>query len=607
MPDAFRFENPPFDCLSLAEQVLVRESAVCVALPFGSELINPDKNPQLHGFVLITGHVEERRGSERTVYGPGSHVGFLDALTGQPGCRLAAVEDVLAWQMPGTTIQTLLSGNTRFSAMVLADLSRRLSAAVDGGRQREFLSLMTGQVRDAYLRKTFFVDGELDLISVCRLLSSEGLTNALVRDQTDGGERIGMFTTTDLRDALLLPTAPALTAVRQVANFELISVDADAELFEAMLQMIRHRVHRVLVRDGDAIVGVLSQLDLMSFLSNHSHLIALRVSEAGSVQELGVSMGDVEEMITLLHRDGVRIDVISSLVSELNAQVFARLWALVAPADLVRNSCLVVMGSEGRGEQVLKTDQDNALILRDGFTCEAIADAAEKFNAALLEFGYPRCPGNIMMCNLQWRQPVASFQDTLRDWIYSADVDGPMNLAIFMDARAVAGDAALLGELRAYGHRILADTDAFFNRFAQPVHQFSEPASGWWNRWTGLRPSGPEVFDLKKLGTFPIVHGVRSLALQQRLDELGTVPRLRVLTARQCIGADLATDLSEALHFLMALKLRNNLRQRELGQAIDNCVRWDSLGTLDRDQLKDSLAIVRRFRQHLTLHFKLEA
>jgi CBS domain-containing protein len=393
--------------------------------------------------------------------------------------------------------------------------------------------------------------------------------------------------------------------VREVAQFNLISLPADAELSEALLAMIRHRVHRVLVREGDDILGVLNQLDLMSFVSNHSHLIALQVDQALSVGELKAAALQMDGLIALLHSGGARIELIASLVSELNRQIFARLWSFVAPEDLVRNSCLMVMGSEGRGEQILKTDQDNALLLRDGYASAELAPSVQRFSQALAEFGYPPCPGNIMVTHALWCQPLARFRDSIRQWLYGAEADGPMHLAIFMDARAVAGDAALLREAKDYAHAILAGSDAFFARFVGAIEQFSEPG-GWWARLATLRGREEQVFDLKKLGTFPIVHGVRALALEHRLDEVGTAARLRTLVSRHHLPQDLARDLVEALHFLMGLKLRNNLRQKQLAQPVDNLAHLSSLGTLDRDLLKDSLAIIRRFRQHLRLHYKLD-
>src|SRR5829696_3268640 len=93
--------------------------------------------------------------------------------------------------------------------------------------QREWFALVTARVRDAYVRKPFYVDGALDLVSLCRMLSQHGLTTALVRDRDAMGERLGMFTTTDLRDALLRPQAPAALAVREIAQFDLVEVHPD--------------------------------------------------------------------------------------------------------------------------------------------------------------------------------------------------------------------------------------------------------------------------------------------------------------------------------------------------------------------------------------------
>lgn len=611
MPDdflpAFPFDAPPFDCLGPEQQALVRGCLRQVCFPKGAVILTPDMVPA-HVYVLLQGHVQQLEAGEVVaVYGPPDFFAFRAVMAGRASGVLQALDEVRAWQLPGETARALIAGNALFSALVFADLSQRLSAAAENRKSREFLSLMMVRVRDAYLRKPFFVDGGLDLVSVCRLLSAQGQSNALVRDRRDGTERIGMFTTTDLRDALLRPVPPHALAVREVAQFTLVSVQADAELSEALLAMIRHRVHRVLVREGEAILGVLSQLDLMSFVSNHSHLVALQVEQAGSIDALKAAALQMDGLIALLHSGGARVELIASLVSELNRQIFARLWSFVAPPELVAHSCLIVMGSEGRGEQMLKTDQDNALLLRDGFACAELGPSVRRFNEGLAAFGYPPCPGRIMVTNPLWCQPLAGFQSSILQWLYGADADGPMNLAIFMDARAVAGDASLLVQARDYAHARMAGGDAFFARFAAAIDQFSEPG-GWWSRLAALRGrEDEEVFDLKKLGTFPIVHGARALALEHRLEEVGTAGRLRALAGRQHIAPDLARDLIEALHFLMGLKLKANLRQKQLGQPLDNRVQLSGLGTLERDFLKDSLAIIKRFRQHLRLRYRLDA
>jgi CBS domain-containing protein len=301
----------------------------------------------------------------------------------------------------------------------------------------------------------------------------------------------------------------------------------------------------------------------------------------------------------------MHIDVISRLVSELNSQIFAKLWAFLAPPEWLAHSCLLVMGSEGRGEQLLKTDQDNALLLRDGVDFSGIEAVAERFSAALSSFGYPPCPGQIMVTNPLWRQPLAEFRATLGQWLFGGQAEGHMNLAIFLDARAVAGDASLLREAREHALTLVRGSDTFIGRLASAIDQFPEPPSGWWARLTHLQMREAETFDLKKIGTFPIVHGARALALEYRLDCLGTAERLLALGQQERLPAALVRDLVETLHLLMGLKLRNNLRQRSLGEPISNLVHLGSLSTLDRDLLKDALIIIRQFKQHLRVHYRL--
>ncbi|WP_326541119.1 putative nucleotidyltransferase substrate binding domain-containing protein [Pseudorhodoferax sp.] len=471
--------------------------------------------------------------------------------------------------------------------------------------QPEILTLVTARVRDTFVRKPLYVDGAADIVSVCRELSARGATHALVRDRTpQGEERLGIFTTTDLRDALLRPEPPNVLPVREVARFALVEVHPDAEVFEALWLMVQHRVHRLLVREGGEVRGVLGQLDLVSFVANHSHVVAQQIDHGETVDELRAAAARIDQMVALLHGSGIRIERITRLVTELNRRLFARLWSLVAPPALVRASCLLVMGSEGRGEQILKTDQDNGLLIADDADTTGLAEATAAFNRALSAFGYPPCPGGIMLTNPLWCQRLEDFRRTLSHWVYGAAPEGVMHLAIFYDAAAVAGDATLLQAARTYLDGELSDSGPFLARFALPADQFQEPGN-WWTRLTARRDETP--LDLKKLGTFPIVHGVRALALQAGLHESSTAARLQALAAAGRLDAALARDLLDALHFLMGLRLSHQLRQRGAGQPAGNSLRAAELGTLEREPLHDALAIVRRFRQFLREHFRLDA
>lgn len=460
---------------------------------------------------------------------------------------------------------------------------------------------MSARVGEAYLRRPFFVDGDTDIVSLCRMLAERGIGEALVRD----GDRLGIFTTTNLRDALLRPEPPDELPVREMATFVPVSVSVDDELYEALILMLRHRIHRVIVRDGEKVSGVLSQLDLMGFVAGHSHLIALQAANAGDIPALARVGAQVDGLVRVLHRDGVRPAVIAGLVGELNRQVFRRLWELLAPAELRRNSCLVVMGSEGRGEQIVKTDQDNALILRDGFGFDRLEEVTGSFSEALARLGYPPCPGGVMLSRPTWRQPLGGFKRTLREWIHGDDPSGPMNLAIFLDAAAVDGDAGLLEAARDHVERLVEDSGLWFGRFTRPVGQFDD-GGNWWARLPGLHGVRQEEVDIKKVGIFPIVHGVRALALQHRIRVPGTIDRLRALEAGGRIEPALARDLAEALQFLIGLKLDTNLQQLAEGREPGNRVRVAALGRLERETLKDAISIVRGFRQWLARRFRFD-
>ncbi|MDH4059664.1 MAG: DUF294 nucleotidyltransferase-like domain-containing protein [Aquincola sp.] len=470
--------------------------------------------------------------------------------------------------------------------------------------QREMLSLLTARVHDTATREPLWVDGGDDLVSVCHRMAEQGRTGVLVRDTADHGERLGIFTTTDLRNALLLGRPPESIAVREMARFALIEIGPDASLFEALWMMVHHRVHRLIVRRGSEALGVLSQAELVGFVSNHSHVVALQIDDARSLADLTEAARRIDAMLELLQDGGLRIERLARVVGDLNRRLLARLWALVAPPELVANSCLVVMGSEGRGEQIQKTDQDNALILRDGFEHPLLDPATHRFNQGVAALGWPPCPGDIMLTNPRWCAPVATFRATVRDWVYGADPEGPMHLAIFFDATAVAGDASLLAAVQAQVDRVVGTSDAFVARFGAAADQFHAPAR-WWAHLTGSADEQP--LDLKKLGTFPIVHGIRALCLMHGVREAGTAERIARLRERGVLDVETAVDLVEALHFLMGLKLRHQLRHRASGEAAGNLVRPSELSTMERHQFKNALEINRHFRAVLRQRLRLDS
>ncbi|WP_157263414.1 DUF294 nucleotidyltransferase-like domain-containing protein [Azohydromonas aeria] len=609
MPTAFNFDASPFDCLDTEERQLVRDSVDIAYFRAGEAMLEPGIEPG-YLFVLIKGHVQQFDEDQQVLatYGPDDTFDGRALVAGRVTSRFVAQEEVLAYQLARRAVNELIARNATFGALLFSDLSNKLSALSQRRSQHEMQSLTMARVADNGVRPAQIVAADTSIVEVARVFQQHKVSSVLVRD--DGGEapRLGIFTTTGLQRAILDGTPLEQLPVGRLATFSLVCVKPSDPVGEALALMLRHNLHRVVVRDEDGTVhGVLEALEVFSFLSNHSYLVGVQIAQARDLAALKEASQQITRLIAILHRGGTRVGMIARLVRELNAKLFERAWQLIAPRELVANSCLFVMGSEGRGEQLLKTDQDNGLVLRDGYEPPPdLEDICARFTQALIDFGYPPCPGNIMVSNPAWRQPQAAFAETVRRWMLMPTADSLMALAIFVDAHAVSGDPALLEALREEVFALAADSDAFKARFAAAITLFDEH-SGWWNRLLTLGEQDPQRLDLKKAGIFPLVHGVRSLALDKRVRECGTVERVQALVAAGHMAPEIGSDVVQSLQFFMGLKLKAGLQELELGRDVTGAVHTSQLNSLDRDLLKDTLGVVKRFKATLRLRYHLDA
>lgn len=607
MPNAFNFQASPFDCLTLKEQQLVRDNVDVAYFPQGAVILDVDVSPS-HLLVIIKGYVTQLDGAEVVAgFGPDDCFDGRGLVAGKVSSRFVAAEEVVAYQLARQTVSDLIAANATFGALLFSDLGQKLSALSERQSRHELQSLTMSRVDAAYVRPPHYVDYQTDILSVVRLFQSHRVSNVLVRDARNDATRLGIFTATAVQRAVLDGRPLDQIAVGALSSFSLIKVKNSDTLGEAMALLLRHRVHRLVVVDENSqVVGVLSALDLFSFLSNQSHRITEEIEEASDLAGLGQAAAHITDMIARMYRSGSRVDLIAKIVQQLNARLFERAWTLIAPPDLLANSCLFVMGSEGRGEQLLKTDQDNGLILRDGYVPPANLDAiCADFSAALATFGYPECAGHIMVNNPDWRHACTAFTQMARQWLLMPDADGLMKFAIFMDAHAVCGDLGLLDAVQQSLRGLATDNDAVLARFAAAMDAFGSHV-GWWNRLLNLGEAANQL-NIKKEGIFPLVHGVRSLALAHRVADTGTTQRIAALQAAQVLTPALASELADSLHFLMGLKLKSGLSELDQKLPVSGAIDIDSLSSLDRDLLKDTLGVVKRFKLMLRQRFHLDA
>lgn len=610
MPSAFNFDASPFDCLDANERQIVRDGVDIAYFPKGQVILDAGAAPT-HLYVLIKGFVRQELAGEAVAsYGPDDTFDGRGLVAGRVSSRFVAIEEVLAYQLAHQAVSELIARNAEFGALLFADLSNKLGAIAGRQSRHELQSLNLARADQAGLRAPHFVDADTDVLSVVRLFQARRTTNVIVRDASTEPPRLGIFTVTALQRAVLHGTPLDRLPVGDVANYRLVTVRAGDAVGDALTVMVRHKVHRVVVThesDPAQIVGVLEALDLFSFLSNHSYLVNREIAEATDLASLRTAASHISSLIALLHKGGTRVGQIGSLVQALNAKLFERAWQFIAAPELVASSCLIVMGSEGRGEQLLRTDQDNGLLLRDGYQPPADLQAVcTRFSQALADFGYPECKGGVMLSNPAWRGSQGEFAERACNWLLHPDGDALMSLAIFLDAHAVCGDASLLESVRERVFAVANDNDAVLARFAAAIDAFADDEN-WWNRLWGPAPAQTGQFDPKKQGTFPIVHGVRSLALRHHLRETSTAARLDALVASGQMERELATDVLESLNFFMRLKLQAGLDEMDRGQPVTGGVDLGRLGSLDRDLLKDTLDVVKRFRRTLRARFHLDA
>lgn len=605
MPNAFNFSASPFDCLNPEEQGLVRKSVDIAYFPEGAVVLDVGAVPT-HLFIIIKGYVTQSESDEvLATYGPDDTFDGRGLVAGRVSSRFVAAEEVVAYQLTHEAVNELIARNATFGALLFSDIGHKLNTLAQRGDEHELQSLTLARVDATYLRPAHTVDAQTDIISVVHLFQTQRTNSVLVTDLPGG--QLGIFSNTTLQRAVLDGRPLHELTVGEFASSPVVTIRPGDQLGDAMALLLRSRVHRLVVVDEQGkIHGILEALDMFSFLANHSHLITVQIEQASDLAALEQAAAQITRLVALLYRGGTRIRLMATLVQQLNARLFERAWQMLAPPDLVANSCLFVMGSEGRGEQLLKTDQDNGLILRDGYIPPAELDAiCQRFSQALIRFGYPECPGYIMVSNSAWRDSVSLWAQKVRQWLLLPDADSPMHLAIFMDAHAVAGDARLLDEVRARLMELAIDNDALLGRFAAVVESFGHHAS-WWARLLGNGHSARGL-NLKKEGIFPIVHGVRSLALARRIVQTSTAERIAALVADGTLSASQGAELSESLFFLMGLRLKAGLAELDTGHSVSGDVTPEHLSSLERDLLKDTLSVVKRFKALLHQRFRLDA
>lgn len=603
MPTAAVFRDPPFDRLTTDERAELARLLDVEFFPTGATLIAADQ-PVQHLFIVIKGAVEERAGDDLiALHGPGDTFDSRALMEGATGHAYVAREETLCHLAPREATLRLARRNARFGGFFYSDLGRRLDAMNEAEDDQRVGALTRARVRDAHLHPAIFIQSS-DTIEHAGRTMRDHDTNALfVRDEgPDGTSRVGIVTGMNLSKACVLRRMPISAPVGDWANWDIVAVRPDSFIFDAMVQMTKHNKRRLAVVEGDVYVGLIEEIDVLGLLSSNSMILAGRIDRASGIAELKSASGEIVASVRRLRRQGMGALTIAEITSDLNRRLFAKLFEDLAPPALKDQACLMVMGSEGRSEQTVRTDQDNGLILTGPVDPEALESFRAAFSGALQDFGFPACPGRVMVSNPDWSRTLGDYRAAIRGYVAIPDASAHMNVAILLDAQGVGGRTTLVDELRSYLFDQVAGNDAFLAHFARTIDAFATPL-GFFHSLIASDGAKRDQIDLKKGGVFPVVHGVRCLALKHRIAPTGTVPRIEALAAAGALEARFAADLANAFRVLSDIRLDTQLRGEITGDS-GSLVRPAELTTLERSLLKDIFATVKQLREHIRLVFR---
>ncbi|PHR58074.1 MAG: cyclic nucleotide-binding protein [Arcobacter sp.] len=551
-------------------------------------------------YIIIKGIVHEYLDDElHNVYNESDSFDANALIYSDIKSHFVVQEDLICYLLPKEIFLNLIQDHQAFKDFYMKDFIAKHQSLKEHELQNDLTPFMMAKVSDIYLHVKCLVPKSTSIYTALQEMQDLRAKAIIVQDNED----YGIVTDSDLRQRLLLAQLPLSTKVKDIASFPLICIAKSDFLFNALLMFLKHDIKRMAVLENGEIVGILEQLDLLSHFANHSHLIAVQVQKASSIQDLQKIQKNQLYLVESLQARGVKTRYISKLVSELNAKIYTKVYQLSVPLELQNKAALILMGSEGRQEQILHTDQDNALIIDDDTKAEIFEPFMLTFSSHLQDLGFPPCPGNIMVSNTFWRRNKRHYKEQVDIWVDTLNSASLQELSIFSDALYICGNENLLNEVKTYLHQRFIGREDILAHLAKSALSFETPLSLFSNFVTNNSSYKNEI-DLKKGGIFAIVHGIRTLCLEYNITNTNTILRIKELNNKNIIDKNFATELVEAFDTLLSMRLKAMLKHPNDYERA-NFIDPSKLEKYERDLLKDAFKVVNSFKKFLSFHFHL--
>jgi CBS domain-containing protein len=560
--------------------------------------------------ILRSGAAELRAEDGRLVDRFGETISFnlMGLSQEQPGIRATLIEDSLIYRLPEPAYQQLRLQHRDFDRFFHSQRNRRVRRAA---RRETNPSEMMKQLRDLMSTQLLWVEPGVSIQQTAQKMTARRVSSAMIMDHgpEQGGRLLGIVTDRDIRSRAMATGIDAQAGIDNIMTKDPVTIDAEETLFDATLFMTQRGFHHIPVKDKDTIVGMITSSDLMLARRDDPVYLVQHISRQQSVEGLRKIIGLLPDLLVQWVNAGIRASQVAHLLTAISDAVTVKLITL-AEQELgppPRPYCWLGFGSQGRDEQLLGGDQDNALLIADGLEpAEAVwfEKLAHRVCDGLNACGYVYCPGGVMATTDEWRQPLSGWCNTVDRWTRSPTADAVMRVSIFFDLRAIHGDASLCRQLQQHMLKRTGGNTIFLAALAENVLD-SPPPLGIFRRFV-VEHNGEHAdeLNLKKRAVIPIVDIVRIHALAHGITEVNTLRRLHALVRQKALTIGDSRNLEDALRVIQQTRVEGQVRQLMNGEKPGNYLNPDHLPKLVKKQLRDAFGVVVDAQQAVKLSYR---
>lgn len=448
---------------------------------------------------------------------------------------------------------------------------------------------------------------ETPLREVLQTMQQRGIGSMIAVDAAH--KPIGIFTLHDVLARVTLPGLDLSTPLSAVMSPSPLTLPPQAAIYEAALVMARHGFRHVLIEERGKLKGLVSEKDLFTLQRLGLRQISSTLQNAEHLDTLKHAALDIRQLAHNMLAQGVSAEQLTQFISTLNDLLTTRIIELelrASPEAAEVEFCWLALGSEGRIEQTLNTDQDNGIIFTvpEGKTPEALRAVmlpfAKRINLALAECGFPLCNGEVMASNPKWCLSLDEWQNTFGNWIYHGAPMDLLHSTIFFDFRALFGASHLAEQLRDWLGNAAPKNTRFLHQLAVNALRNKPPLGLVRDFVTG----DGHTLDLKLNGITPFVDAARIYSLAQHVHATNTVQRLREIAEPLGLSAQDAEAYCDAFQFIQLLRLRLHHDQTRRDEKLSNKIDPDSLNNLDQRILKEAFRQARKLQTKLGLDYQ---